>query len=93
MDIKELAKKLGLNENATEEEVLAKIEKDQEENTQLKETNKTLVETNNTLATSEAGKQARIDELEKTIREQSERQLNEEDKTPKSDIEKLVDIK
>ena len=93
MEIKEVAKKLGLREDASEEEVLAKIEKDQEENTQLKKTNETLVETNKTLATSEAGKQARIDELEKTIREHSERQVHEDDKTPKSDIEKLVDIK
>ena len=93
LDIKEVAKKLGLSEEATEEEILAKIEKDQEENTQLKKTNDTLVETNKTLATSEAGKQARIDELEKTIREQSERQVIEDDKTPKSDIERLVEIK
>lgn len=93
MDIKEVAKKLGLSEDATEEEILAKIEKDQQENTQLKATNKTLVETNNTLATSDAGKQARIDELEKTIKEQSERPVIQDDKTPKTDIERLVDIK
>ena len=93
MEIKELAKKLGLSEDASEEEVLAKIEADQKETQELKDANKQLVETNNTLATSEAGKQARIDELEKTLREQLEKGDEDSPKTPKTDIEKLVDIK
>ena len=91
--MEKIAKLLGLKEDATEEEIVAQIEKDQKEKVELKETNKTLTETNNTLATSEAGKQARIDELEKSYRDLLEKGNEEKDQKPKTDIEKLVDIK
>ena len=93
METKELAKKLGLSEDASEEEVIAKIEQDRQEKEELKKTNETLIETNKTLAVSETGKQARIDELEKSLREQLEKAVDEKDEKPKSDIEKLVEIK
>ena len=89
---KEIAKKLGLSEEATEEEIIAKIEADQKELTEVKDSNKSLVKTNETLASSEAGLKERNAELEKNYREVLEKSHGEPEK-PKSDIEKLIDLK
>ena len=90
--MEKIAKKLGLKDDATEDEIVAKIEQDQKELKDTKDANQSLTKTNETLATSEAGKQARIDELEKSYRELSERKQIEEKKEPKSDIEKLCEL-
>ena len=90
--MKEVAKLLGLKEEATEEEIVAKIKEDQTEKENLKKTNESLVETNKTLAVSEAGKQARIDELEKSYKEVLEKGQETEKQEPKSDIEKLAEM-
>ena len=81
-----------MKDDATEEEIVAKIEQDKKELKETKEANTSLTKTNETLATSEAGKQARIDELEKSYRELSEKQTGEEKKEPKSDIDKLAEM-
>ena len=90
--MEKIAKTLGLKDDATEEEIVAKIEQDKKELKETKEANTSLTKTNETLATSEAGKQARIDELEKSYRELSEKQTGEEKKEPKSDIDKLAEM-
>lgn len=90
---KEIAKKLGLTEDATTEEIVGAIDNVQKENKALNETNKSLVKTNETLATSEAGQKARADELEKNYKELLEKKQDEPDKKPKSDIERLCEIK
>lgn len=89
--MKEIAKLLGLPEDASDEEIEAKIKESQKETENLKKANQDLVETNKNLTVSEAGKQARIDELEKEHRELLESSSNDKEE-PKSDIEKLADM-
>lgn len=90
--MKEVAKLLGLPEDATEEQIASKIKEGQAEKENLKKTNDNLAETNKTLAVSEAGKQARIDELEKSYKELLEKGQETEKQEPKSDIEKLAEM-
>lgn len=90
--MEKVATLLGLREDATEEEISEKVKEVQQEKETLKKTNETLVETNKTLAVSEAGKQARIDELEKSYKELAEKGNEPEKQEPKSDIEKLAEM-
>lgn len=89
--MKEIAKLLGLPEDASDEEIEAKIKENQKETENLKKANQDLVETNKNLTVSEAGKQARIDELEKEHKELLERSTNDKEE-PKSDIDKLAEM-
>lgn len=89
--MKEIAKLLGLPEDASDEEIEAKIKENQKETENLKKANQDLVETNKNLTVSEAGKQARIDELEKEHKELLESSTNDKEE-PKSDIEKLAEM-
>lgn len=90
--MKEIAKLLGLPEDATDEQIEAKIKESQQETENLKKANQDLVETNKNLTVSEAGKQARIEALEKEHKELLENRKNEDKEEPKSDIEKLAEM-
>ena len=78
--MKEIAKLLGLPEDASDEEIEAKIKESQKETENLKKANQDLVETNKNLTVSEAGKQARIDELEKEHKQLLESSSNDNEK-------------
>lgn len=90
--MEKVATLLGLKDDATEEEIVEKVKEVQQEKETLKKTNETLTETNKTLAVSEAGKQARIDELEKSYKEVLEKSQDDKKDEPKTDIEKLAEM-
>lgn len=90
---KEITTKLGLKEEATPEEIVSAIDKVQKENEELKNTNKSLVETNKNLTVSEAGQKARADELEKNYKDMLEKKEDDKKSVPKSDIDRLCEIK
>ena len=90
--MEKIAEKLGLNREATEEEILAKIESSQKETEDLKKSNLSLIETNKNLTASEAGTKARVEELEKQYKDLVEGKEDKKD-TPKTDIDRLVEVK
>lgn len=90
--MEKIAQKLNLKEDATEEEILAKIDESQNEIKDLKQTNASLIETNKNLTVSEAGQKARAEALEKQYKDLVEGKDDKKD-TPKTDIERLCEVK